>query len=577
MAKRTKEKDEDAEIRVEEDSGRAISADELIANSEAITADSIAAAEELASNKKASLLYETQRAIVECQSKFIGAKCCRRYGKDFTFSLRISRKILEHLAHKYHIFSRSQRQSGDSMGQLAVHLRAIEKALRARGKKLAASEYHSSLVRVSRRDGSQVEYTKLRVRLPNGSTAVALPASPDTCVGSTGSVWFNEFGVLPKQTQIDMFSYLQPMVSSKREFELTMSSTPRGLGTKFHEIFTSAIYRKVFTLFEVDIFKAVSEGATFFDYLNQRVVDAEGIERLREALHDEDRWKTEYLVEFAADLSALLDYETIGRCESLHDEDGHEYRILDFDVPQKFDPGQDDLTKLLSLKGGQLFLGHDIARQRDLSVIWLDEEIEGRLWNRALITMHRIDFERQEQILWQFLNLPRMRKAGIDATGMGARTAERAVTRFGSKVVPINFSASIPDRHGKATPVKALIARVIRERHQDGLDRYPIMDKIRDDFIRVKRKQGGSPDTFTYFADSDETGHADIFTAKGLCDLVAQELIEFGGIVDGMRITDGSADIWRGPPGNKMTLRPDHSSDFAKERDEYAGINQELN
>jgi hypothetical protein len=535
--------------KIEEDTTRSLSADELIDGAD-LSSDTVEAAEDLARadvkhGKAMVALYKTQRAIIECHRKFIGAKCCRRYGKDFIFTLRISKKLHEFARHKYHIFSRSQRQSGDSLAQLAVHLRAQEKALRAKGKRLSgqAPKYDSTRMRYSRADGTAVEYTRYRSVLPNGSQAIALPASPDTCVGSTGSVWFNEFGVLPKLIQRDMYAYLQPMVSSRQEFELCASSTPRGLGTKFHEFFTSEVFAKIFALFEVDIFKAISEGAVYFDYLNQRVVDAEGIARLKEALRDDDRWMTEYLVQFAADVLALLDFEMIGQCESQHDEDGKEYKILDFDMPQDFDPAKTNLAAQLNLKGRDLYIGHDIARQKDLSVIWVDEEVDGRLWNRGIITMSRIDFERQEQALWQFLGHPKMRKAGIDATGMGARTAERAVTKFGSRVVPINFSGNLKDRHGHPTPVKALIARVMRERHQDGRDKYPVLDKIRDDFIRVKRKAGSSPDTFTYFADSDETGHADIFTGKALSCLVAQELLEYGGKVEGMRIVGDQAGL----------------------------------
>ena len=76
----------------------------------------------------------------------------------------------------------------------------------------------------------------------------------------------------------------------------------------------------------------------------------------------------------------------------------------------------------------------------------------------------------------------------------------------------------------------------------------------------MKRKAGNSPDSFTYFADSDETGHADIFTAKALSDLVCQELAEYGGLVAGMRIAPPeSAGL---EPSHRMSLRPDHSEDF---------------
>ena len=99
----------------------------------------------------------------------------------------------------------------------------------------------------------------------------------------------------------------------------------------------------------------------------------------------------------------------------------------------------------------------------------------------------------------------------------------------------------------------------------------PVMDLIRDDFHRVKRKRGLSPDSFTYFADNDETGHADIFTAKALCDVVAQELKEYGGIIDGMRIAPEA----EAPVHMFSRNRPDHSDDDNPVRNEWHGIGDE--
>ncbi len=548
-------------VKIEEDTAGKMSADELIAQSDLNAGEAEAQAEEARIRSSAPIkLLATSKAFIDDPAKMVAMKACRRFGKTFSWTRRIANKI-EHFRQSYHMFSGSQRQSINAMAQLAVHVRADEKALHARGKKLAQREYLSTKMRLTRADGTEAHYTKLSVALPGLGRAIALPASPDTCVGATGSAGFDEFGVLKKLVQQDMFAYLLPMIMTRPDYELVIISTPRGLGTKFHEIFTSERYAKIFKLYSVDIHQAIKEGATFFDHENKRVVDAAGIERLRAMLNDEDKWLTEFLVEFAADVMALLNPEWVANCESLHDPDGREYEILDVTVPKQFNPDGlgGDLSKKLQLKGGELFLGFDQARRKDLSEIWVDEKIEGRLWQRALITMKDLDFELQEKILWQFLAHPQLVKAGIDATGLGMRTAERAVTRFGSLVVPVNFGSNLKDRNGVTMPAKTLIARTIRERHQLGVDKYPVMDKIRDDFLRVKRKAGNSPDSFTYFADSDETGHADIFTAKALSDLVCQELAEYGGLVDGMRLAPPEDLAPR--QAHRLSLRPDHSSD----------------
>lgn len=546
-------------VKVEQDTTHAVSADELIESSD-LQRDHVEEAEELAKRVRTEApikLLATGKKIIDSTRKLIAFKACRRYGKTFYCTRKIGNKIermgkgTDIAPHTYHMFSNSQRQSVNAAAQLATHLRADEKALRGRGKKMGAlTDCSRTKMRFTRADGTEVEYTKLQISIPGRGKGVALPASPDTCVGATGSVYLNEFGVVPRITQADMFSLMVPTIMSRPEYELVMESTPRGIGTKFHEVFTSEKYAQIFELFSVDIYQAIKEGGVYYDHNNDRVVDDAGIARLRDLVNDEDKWQYDFLANFVADVSALLNPEWISNCESLHDPDGREYEILDFSVPKNFEPGKIDLTKQLSLKGGKLFLGFDQARRKDLSEIWVDEEIEGRLWQRALITMKDLDFELQEQILWQFLNHPKLCKAGIDATGMGMRTAERAVTRFGSRVVAVNFGGSLKDRRGTTMPAKALIARTIRERHQGGLDKYPVMDKIRDDFLRVKRKAGASPDSFTYFADHDETGHADIFTAKALSDLVAQELAEYGGRVAGYLVGSDDAETRRSASGD---------------------------
>lgn len=523
-------------VKVEEDAIRTTSADELIANSE-LTADDIAATEELAKASKKHggivTLAEYQQLIVETAARFLAFMVCRQGGKTFASTLRIVRKVLTTVLN-YYILSRSERQSANAIAQAAAHARALEKMAKARGKQLAAKAYTAQKLRVHRRDGSALEYNRLTIGMPNGARIIGLPASPDTVVGISGAVYCDEFALHRDSREI--YARIFPVVSRRKEYELLITSTPRGVGNKFHDIMTGESFAEVFTRLIVDIYAAVEQGLVLFDYKGEQIRDAAGVERLKAALKDDDRWNEEYLVQFVNDTMALLTHEMISQCEALHDPDGKIYEPLNVDLQPNFDPAKEDLAKLLNLKGGDLFVGHDVARQRDLSVIWVDELIDGRLWQRGLVKMRKIDYELQEAVLWQFLAHPRLRKAGIDATGLGGRTAERAVTKFGSRIVPLNFSSSIKDRHGRPTPVKSMIARVMRERHQDGRDRYPIRDEIRDDFLRVKRKQGGTPDTFTYFADHDETGHADIFTAKALSAVVAQELIEFGGRVEAMRL-----------------------------------------
>ncbi len=558
-------------IRVEEDTLRTTSADELIAGSD-LTADDVATAEELAAQagkgRPTVLLTPYQKEIVECQARFICAMICRQGGKTFAAMLRMATKILTHPL-SYYVLSRSERQSTNAIAQCAAHLRGVEKILQAKRSGVKTSQYSQQRMRYHRRDGSAFEYRRLQVQTPTGGKGIGLPASPDTVVGISGCVNLDEWGV--HKHDRDIYGYIYPVISRRKEYELVGTSTPRGIGSKFHEVMTSPKFAKIFHRIAVDIHSAVAQGLKLYDYEGNLIVDAAGIERLREALGDDDKWASEYLCQFVSDVLNLLTHEMVGQAESLHDYDGTIYEPMWAPITNnQFDPQAENLTRRMKLHPtAKIYIGHDIARVRDLAVIWVDQNIDGKnLWNRGTVVMKNCDFDLQEAILWQFMDLPQCHKAGIDATGMGARTAERAVKRYGSKAVPVNFSATLKDRNGTLHPAKSLIARVIRERHQDRLDRYPIRDEIRDDFLRVKRKAGGSPDSFTYFADHDETGHADIFTGKALSDLVFQELQEYGGRVDGVRLPQPKA---AGEPG-RLTERPDHSEDDQRKAGEFAGI-----
>jgi len=554
-------------VHTEEDSPRNISIEDLVDNSDLSQDDldrSDEEAKEALKGRSAVTLTNYQKLIVQAKARFLSFMVCRQGGKTFAATLRVAQKVMSDVQN-YYEFSRSERQSGNAVAQTAVHLKAMEKALKNKGKRLSINtKYSSQDLRVTRADGSTFEYRRLTVGLPNGSKVIGLPASPDTTVGITGSMYCDEFALHRDSRRI--YSRLFPIVSRRKEYEFLVTSTPRGIGNKFYEIMTSDDYEEIFYRIIIDIFDAVKQGLMLFDYKGEPITDDDGIERLRKALKDQDAWDEDYLVKFIDDVLNLLTYDMIGRCESQHDEDGKPYDILR--LPTDFNPSVTDLTKLVQpyLKGHDLYLGFDQARRKDLSVIWLDEDISGQLYQRAMIIMEKKDYEFQEATLWQFMRHPKLRRAGIDATGLGDRTAERAVTRFGSKAIAINFSSKLIDRRGESHPVKSLLARTMMERHQDGSDHYPILDIIRDDFHRVKRKRGGSPDTFTYFADHDDTGHADIFTAKALCDVVFQELLEYGGKVDGVRV--GSDD----EPAPNNGKRPDHSGDYESGRDEWKGI-----
>ena len=72
------------------------------------------------------------------------------------------------------------------------------------------------------------------------------------------------------------------------------------------------------------------------------------------------------------------------------------------------------------LDGGPLFLGVDIGREHDLTVLWALEQIGDVFHTRALIPMLKAPFDVQEGELYRWLKLSQMRRCCIDQTGIGA-------------------------------------------------------------------------------------------------------------------------------------------------------------
>ena len=109
-------------------------------------------------------------------------------------------------------------------------------------------------------------------------------------------------------------------------------------------------------------------------------------------------------------------------------------------------------TDLLDCKN-PLFVGVDVGREHDLTVIWVIEQVGGINFTRRVIEMSKQTFDAQEHTLYELLQLPAVRRCCIDQSGFGRQFAERATKKFGAyKVEGISFTASI--KESLAYPVR---------------------------------------------------------------------------------------------------------------------------
>jgi hypothetical protein len=111
------------------------------------------------------------------------------------------------------------------------------------------------------------------------------------------------------------------------------------------------------------------------------------------------------MCQLADDATAFLPYDEISASE--------------------YQPNEIWETDLLDCKN-PLFVGVDVGRERDLTVIWLIEQVGGINFTRRVIEMSKETFDAQEQALYELLRLPMVRRCCIDQSGLGRQFAERA-------------------------------------------------------------------------------------------------------------------------------------------------------
>ena len=370
----------------------------------------------------------------------------RQIGKSFALAFEAAVMALTDKCNVL-LLSASERQSREIMEKVYSHLRV----LRAMTRDLLKAESE----------------TKTEVRLPNGSRIISLPANPDTSRGFSGHVFLDEFAFHRDSRAI--WRALYPTVT--RGYKIRITSTPQGKQNMFYELWA---HNERFSKHKTDIYAAAHEG------LPVDVVE------LRAGVGDPDAWEQEYECTFLDEATAYITYEMIAECE--HEDAGKEaVEAL----------GEKSETK-------ERYLGMDIGRKKDLSVIWLNERVGDVEWTRAVQVLEKAPFRMQREAL--FACLPHVRRACIDATGLGMQLAEEAQERFGAhKVEAVTFTGA----------VKEDLAVSLRRRFEDRLIRVPLGREIREDLHAV-RKIVTPAGHVRYDAERTAQGHADRFWAAAL-------------------------------------------------------------
>lgn len=396
-------------------------------------------------------LLPYQRRALLSPHRFTWNNWSRQTGKSHTFTLR---RLLRGLFRRRNqlLLSAGQRQSRELMLKLRLHCEHLGIACKING----------------RRFYRRTAFTKLEARLPGGIRIIALPANPLTARGFTADVFLDEFAMHRDDRAI--WAALLPTLM-RDDGELDIASTPRGSGNMFHRLGENPC----FSTHTLTLPDAIAQG------LNANESE------VRSAMDDERLYRQEFLCQFDDDEDSLLSHDRILAC-------------VDAALCKSIDNAR------LADANARLYLGIDVGRLRDLTVVWLWQREGESFLTRGLLELPRTSFDEQFRVIAALLAHRSIRRAAIDATGIGMQLAESLVQRFGDhRVEAITFTAPVQDE--LASRLRSLATR-------DRL-RIPSDADIHNDWHSVKRIVTASGHV-RYRADRTALGHSDRFWAAAL-------------------------------------------------------------
>lgn len=409
--------------------------------------------------KPAFPLLPYQRRLVESDARFTWTNWSRQIGKSTALALRSVLRGMERKRNQI-LLSAGERQSRELMLKVKQHVEAMKIAFEFREMDLFEGTSFKQL---------EIAIPERRFRI------IALPANPNTSRGFTGDVFLDEFA-LHKQDQ-DIWSSVFPSVL-RGDGRLDICSTPKGRQNMFYRLRDNPQFEHS----TVTIDDAIAQGLK---------VDRAA---LYEAMGDDELFRQEFLCEFVDEATAFLTYEMIGECEDATLE-----RTL-------------DLGTLSSLKG-DVVVGIDIGRKKDLTVIWPFEVRDRTLHSVGMIELLGMPFREQFERVSNVLRCRGVRRCAIDASGLGMQLAEELVTYFGEHTV---------EGCTLTGPFKEQIASRMRNRFIDKLIRIPVDEKIRNDLHSI-RKTVTAAGNVRLDAPREDGSHADRFWAAALACHAASE------------------------------------------------------
>lgn len=353
-----------------------------------------------------------------------------------------------------------------------------------------------------REDVKGYKYNNYVVEFPNGSRINCMTSNPRRFRSKGGDVVLDEFGW--HDDPGPMLDAALP--TTTWGYDIRILSTHNGEESEFNRIVELAnkvrrgemtfdeAHSLHWSLHRTTIEDAVAQGLAEKVYkLDHIDLEARGkfLKECRARCRNEDAWNQEYMCVPSTALLALIPYDLYQSCE--------DPTCLQELVPH---------TK----ERREYYLGGDIGREQHRTVFWLDEKVADLMIARKVIYLHKTPYHAQLQILNDLLTNQNIRRACIDATGIGDMLVEEAQRFHGSyRVEKVKFTSEVKDH----------LASLGRGMFEDRRCRVPADRLIRESFHTVRKTVTVSGNV-RYDAASTDEGHADDFWASMLAKEAAR-------------------------------------------------------
>lgn len=329
---------------------------------------------------------------------------------------------------------------------------------------------------------SEKDVKALVIEFSNGTRIHALSSNPKGFRSKGGKVVLDEFAF--HKSAMELWQAARPCITWG--YPLRILSTHNGQNCLYYKFIDQVLKGKLkWSHHKVPIQLAVEEGLVdkIYGRKTSKEEREEWLNEQRQDCFDEYTWLQEYCCIAIDEACAFLPYDLISSCE------------------------KEDILKDLNDIKNDLYVGVDVGRRKDLTVIWCLERFENNKYTRKVKVLEKTPFHIQYEILSAILKHSKLRRCCIDSTGIGMQLAETAQKDFGQyRVEAVMFT----------NKSKEEMAYNLRTNFENKSVYIPNEHDIREDLHSI-RKQVTAAGNIRFDADSSEVnGHADRFWALAL-------------------------------------------------------------